>query len=231
MIFTNGDAYKLFLDYTSQLPRNASKAQKCDLAAKSFIERKVPAADQKLLCTKIQRLLVSRPGNKLSEENFNEWKKVVFFDFDVPAPLDEKPKQRGRPSMTLGDHPCLKKQRLVMKEMVDTIEQFAEEQRMEKENVLQMIVYECHRKWHTSVKPSTRKIPIPDATALLYNVNLSLNQYQMVRTLCLPHGVEFPPRNDVDEYKHSLHPEITSCQLKSSVSVKSLLNETASSLV
>ena len=60
---------------------------------------------------------------------------------------------------------------------------------------------------------------------------MSVHQYQMIRTLCLPFGVVFPPRNSIDKYKGTLHPEITSCQLKSSVCIKSLLDETVSSLV
>ena len=66
---------------------------------------------------------------------------------------------------------------------------------------------------------------------LLYNVNLSTNQYQMIRTVCLKYGIVFPTRNTIDDLKETFHPEITSYQLKSSVRVKSLLGETSSSLI
>ena len=53
----------------------------------------------------------------------------------------------------------------------------------------------------------------------------------MIRSLCLPHGVVFPPRNRIDEVKKTFHPEISSYQLKSSVHITSLLDETAESLI
>ena len=52
-------------------------------------------------------MLESKPGNKSSKESAAEWERSPFFEF-VP-PFDEKKKQRGRPSVALGDAPCLKK--------------------------------------------------------------------------------------------------------------------------
>ena len=118
-----------------------------------------------------------------------------------------------------------------MKEMVDAVEKFAVEQNILKEDALQMTVDECIRKWHTFINPTKCTISVADAAALMFNFNLSINQYQMIRTLCLKHGVEFPTRNKVVECKRTYHPEITSYQLKSSVSVTSLLDETVSSLI
>ena len=118
-----------------------------------------------------------------------------------------------------------------MKEMVEAVEEFAERHKLAKEDVLQMTVDECNRTWHSSIKNTKCTIPVVEATALLYNVNLSTNQYQMIRTVCLKYGVVFPPRNSIDNMKKMFHPEITSYQLKSSVDVTSLLDETVSSLI
>ena len=97
-MLSNEDAYQWLINNTIDLPKNASKAQKCDLAAKFFIEKRAPAANKKLLCTKFQRLLDSKPGNTTSIEKYNEWKKIVFFEMAAP-PQDEKPKQRGQPCL------------------------------------------------------------------------------------------------------------------------------------
>ena len=62
-------------------------------------------------------------------------------------------------------------------------------------------------------------------------MNLSVNQYQMLRSVCLPYGVVFPPRNRIDVVKRAFHPPITSFQMKSSVEITVLLEETAASLI
>ena len=69
-----------------------------------------------------------------------------------------------------------------------------------------------------------------DATALLYNVGLSVNQYQMLRTICLTHDIDLPTRNSVDSVKSSFYPIIVSQELKSSVDGKSLLCSTTALL-
>ena len=107
---------------------------------------------------------------------------------------DEKPK-RGRPSVTLGDQPCKKKERTLLRGMVEAVERFAQEQNISKEEALQMTVDECHRIWHTPNNPSKCTIPVVDATALVYNVNLSTSQYQMIRTVCLKHEMVFPVKH------------------------------------
>ena len=72
---------------------------------------------------------------------------------------------------------------------------------------------------------------LSEATALIYNVDISVNQYQMIRSLCLPHGINLPTRNAVDLFKHTLHPPIFSQELKSSVDFLALLKETAEALI
>ena len=90
----------------------------------------------------------------------------------------------------LWDEPCLKKTRLLLKEMVDTVGQFGMGQKVSKENVLQITTDEYNRKWHCS-GPDTSTFPIVDAVQLMFNMNLQ--QYQMIKTNCLKHGVAFLP--------------------------------------
>jgi hypothetical protein len=94
-----------------------------------------------------------------------------------------------------------------------------------------MLIDECNRTWHSSVAPTKCTIPDDDAVVMIYNVNLSTNQYQMLRTLCLPHGVVFPIRNTVDAAKKNFHPHITSYQLKASVEITEMMDQTGASLV
>ena len=53
----------------------------------------------------------------------------------------------------------------------------------------------------------------------------------MVRTSCLPHGLIFPTRNNIQSAKKIFHPQILSQEVKSSVHMGELLEETALSLI
>ena len=70
-----------------------------------------------------------------------------------------------------------------------------------------------------------------DATALIYNINLSTNQYQALRTTCLPYGIQFPTWNDVDKVTDNLTPTIHSTEVKSTVDMKDLLLDTRDSVI
>ena len=95
---------------------------------------------------------------------------------------------------------------------------------------MDLISNECKRQWKS--KPTkTTDMPIEDATALIYNVNLSFNQYQMIRTICLPHDIQFPTKNNVRSHKSLYHPPVSSFELKSEVNLITLLTETATALI
>ncbi|KAH3737908.1 hypothetical protein DPMN_044506 [Dreissena polymorpha] len=81
------------------------------------------------------------------------------------------------------------------------IENFANEQKLSNEEVLRMVVEECNQTWHTDIGPNKCTIPDDDTVAMIYNINLSSSQYQMLRTLCLPHNVIFPTRKTIDAIK------------------------------
>ena len=231
MIWYNSDALQLLVDFTTHLPKNESQGTKCKEAATKFVTNHVPTGDVKSFQTKFKRLITSKPGNKDSAEIVDTWKKEIFFQYIPPDEKIADSVKKGRPYVTLSNEPCLKKSRSILKKMVDAVEAFATEQKIAREDALDLIVEECNRSWNTSIISTKVSIPELDATALVYNLDLSIHQYQMLRTLCLSHGVSFPVRNAIDKVKKTLHPDITSYQLKSSVNPTSLLQETAASLV
>ena len=53
-----------------------------------------------------------------------------------------------------------------------------------------MLKKECERQRKTTAVKQPAEIPLEDATAMIYNVNLSLNQYQMIN------------KNDAKVYKN-----------------------------
>ena len=232
MRWNNKEALNLFTSYTSCLAKTTSKNAKCIEATANFIETfEIPDDLSDTIRLKFRRLLDTKPGNKCTSAELKTWEDDIFYDF---VHCGKTEKRKGRPPVVLGDSPCLKKTRSILSEAISNIEQFATDQNVSKEKALQMVVDECCRTWHLSSSNalSTKAtIPVVEATALIYNVNISTNQYQMIRTLCLPHNVVFPIRNTIDNSKSAFHPPITSCQIKSSVDIKMLLDETACALI
>ena len=101
---------------------------------------------------------------------------------------------------------------------------------MTREKALELIVSKCNRLWKFE-NAIRKELPLSDAVGLMYNANLSTSQYQMVRTSFLPHGLIFPTRNNIQSAKKIFHPQIISQEVKSSVHMGELLEETALSLI
>ena len=151
MKFTNGDAYELYMEYTSYFSKSTSKDKKADAAAAKFIEVHVPYGNHQSIKIKFSRLLESKPGDKCTREVVQKWEETLFFDIDtiiVPsvAPVDDDVKQKEdggaqKPSS------ITKKQRLLMREAVSSVEQFATELNISKEEALQRFNDECRRVW------------------------------------------------------------------------------------
>lgn len=136
----------------------------------------------------------------------------------------------GRKRKRLSENPGSKTKSLIWKEKVVEFEEFAESQNVSNTEALNSFVQECYKKWKVKLAKKKVELPVIEATALIYNVNLSIGQYQAIRSLCLPFGLVFPPRNKIDAIKGSLHPEITSHEMKASVNLVELLDETAVAL-
>ena len=135
MKWNNKEEFKLLASYTSSLAHNASRAQKCEDASTKFIGNfKIPAENDKVLVRTFGRMLESKPGSKPSQASFEKWENYLFFEF---VPNKQKEKHQGRLSVTLGDSPCLKKARSILKDAISCVEQFATEQKISKETALQ----------------------------------------------------------------------------------------------
>ena len=159
MEFKNRDVYELYLKCTQNFAKNSSRLQKCNEDASKFIAEHAPSADHNLVRRKLECMIESRPGNKATPSQLKLWEDSTFFVYDEsassvsqPPPDDEKPpKKKGRPSLVLGDEPCKKLHRSMMRDMVLAIEEFAAKHKLTKEEALQMTVDECNRTWHSSV--------------------------------------------------------------------------------
>ena len=234
MNFTKAEAYVFYLDVVKELGQFVPNAEKLNKVAGSFLS--TYGLDQSMYKTiwkRFSRLIDEKKSHKKNKEN--TWEKDCFFNIDPPAPAADNDregrKNRGRPSAVLGESPCRKTARSILKEAVSFIEQFASDQSISKEHALDLVSKECRKEWGTPCEEVKKhKVPCDVATAMIYNMNISTRQYQMQRTISLPY-VTFPSRNEIGLSKESYHPKIFSFQLKACVDLKDLLAETALALL
>ena len=220
MKLTNEDALKLYEVSTKELPRITPQNVKINKAVDVFVEKYVgndQDVDLHIYHMMFKNLISRKPRHPTMS-----WNESIFH---------ETINLGGRPISCLGDGPSPKKSRTILSDAVRFIENFACNQNVSKEEALDMISAECERVWKKKSTKPEAALPLIDATALIYNVNLSCNQYQMLRSICYPHGLIFPTRNTIDSMKTTLHPQILSCELKASVDFEMLLADTAKSLI
>ena len=227
----NTQALEFYKSATASMSSTSTKNAKSTVAAEEFCQiYHLPETDMKKIASRFTYLITSRPNNKSASEVQEEWNSRTFHE-NIPLVASQKRASVGRPSLTLGDDPCAKTARNILKEQVECIELFAKEQNISNSDALDKLVAECRRKWKTSEVKKMNAVPVESATAIMYCLNLSTNQYQLLRTMCLTHDIDFPKRNDIDDYKKSLHPPIKSLELKAAVEMDILLHETSSALV
>lgn len=154
-----------------------------------------------------------------------QWYDDLFIETEVTRERSAGP---GRPKKRLCDELCRTSRNAKLDVMIQQLELFSEEEGDPKADLLQMLTERCKAKW---TKPKT-EVPLEEGCALIYNINLSINQYQKLRQTLLPYDVELPTRNDIDEYKKSLQPNLSeSSALKCCCSLKDLAVQTTKALL
>ena len=90
-----------------------------------------------------------------------------------------------------------------MDNIIQDLEKLADVQMVSPQILLEKLVKRSNDKLDKEMK-NPASIPVDDACALMYNVDLSIQQYQKLRTYLLVHSINLPIRNDVDIYKKTL---------------------------
>ena len=212
MKVTKKEAFELYQEAAASDDSLKSKESKFKAAAEKFLkDYNLENEEMDKVRRKFSRLHESKPKNTQSLM-VAKWESSIFY---------ENASKKGRKSKSLGQNPCTKTQREILSGIVANIEDFAANQGVSLFDALDKIVEECKRKW--KVKDVTHKACLPDVAvvALVHNVGLSLAQYQMIRTICLPY-MNFPTKNIVCALKSRYHPKITSLAIKSSVNMQEL---------
>ena len=106
-------------------------------------------------------------------------------DFDdapqvVPEPVVLKATV-GRPRGSckrLSDGACKKTEDKIIDEIVSILSRNAEEQNIDRFELLKMVNERCKLKWKVAMSDNNTHVPVSDACAMMYNINLSAHQYQ-----------------------------------------------------
>ena len=225
-VVNNQEAFELYQNANSAIRRSASQVEKISRTVKVFINKySLKNKDmncKKLLFVKFKRLLENKPKPRSKAEVVESWKAAVFHKSTNP---------QGRPRKSLGDKPCAKRSRNLWTPMIREFENFATSNGLTNHEALNLFVKECNEVWKTKKSKNEKELPEMEATALIYNANLSRGQYQIIMQACLPYGIVFPVRKKIDALRSTLHPPITSQEVKVSVEMDELLGQTMTAII
>ena len=233
-VMNNNEVLKFIISELAVIESNEtlslSLAQKLSIVTEKILDSKSIAItyskDQVRLT--VTRIYTKYKNNKKRPFN-DEWNEHVCF----------AKRKVTKPKARLSDEPCRKVEKNILKCIIESMGDQAKEENVSKEVYLGKLLREVVVQWkvdNATLKraskellgePTDDSVSVEDATALIYNADLSQRQYQQVRNI-IP---ALPPRNDIDGYKVTLHPPITSTELKSSVETEELLNTTVSSIL
>ena len=166
MNISNGDAIKL-LETTSL----------ADLA-RDFISRfGEEIGTENAVKAKLQRLKSSRP--KKGSAKYTDWSVKPFIQSTCTTDLEseESPAVLGRPKSRLSDLPKRRTVNQIMQPKIDELMQFAEEQGVSIEEVMELMGQRCQKKART-IKV---EIPIEDSLGFFFNSTHSSRSWTELR--------------------------------------------------
>ena len=175
------------------------------------------------------------------------WAKELVFSLNSIVERIESPRPRGRPKGTnkrLCEDMCQKTCNKILNNLLLDIEKQSQAQSVGRVELLNLLIEKAQASWKDDDEIVVKKkrslskdILKDDACALMLNLNLSVNQYELLRLYLSPHGISIPTKNEVSEYKKTLLPDDslikkentkTSIPLKTAVAntVEAILNNT-----
>ena len=181
------------------------------------------------LKTRIGRL--KRPKVSKDSAKYEEW---LRNDFHVETDQAMGPEgdalvlgNRGRPQKRLSDNPSRNTKAKLVEEPLNYIVNFAEEQGVPLEEVINLLNERCESK----KKKEAVQIPVEEACAYFLNGGYSTRSWTELRQFLLRFDVELPTRNEIDIHKVSYQPPILSQEIKCSVDYPSLVKDTTCGLL
>ena len=219
---TNGDVISLLELYSYNF----------DFVAKRFIEKfGEDLGSEKSLSRKIERVYKRRPKKPRDSPDFVNWSNK-YFQESQNNPNDKENVPSGKSAHHLEKSLCDSKdsrtKRRKIQPLIDYISQFAEEEGILFNDVVDLLNAEVKSNKKTKVSIS---IPVEEATPFFFNGGFSSRSWTELRLFLVKFNVDLPTRNVIDLEKKSLLPKIISQEIKSSVTYPDLIHDTVSSLV
>ena len=182
---------------------------------------------------KITRAIESR--SKLRKEiDIENWRKKCFMQLISIGKEYATPNPVGRPQKRLSDQLGKKTEDKLLNNIINVLEQTAKSEGISKFNLLKRVNKRCHELWNEQDVENERDhhdmLP-EDATALIYNLNFLINQYQELRMFLLNFSTTLPLQNDVDKHKVTLIPPIIVEETKASCNINELIAQTLSAIL
>ena len=147
-------------------------------------------------------------------DELNSWRGKTFLVASKPDTIDSAtssaannyPKKGGRKKLRLSDTPCTKTENNLLDPLLSHLECAAAEEGVDPHFLLEKLVLRAHQKWkkprieektveeteetEKSLNDGKYDVPAVDAAcALVYNVNLSIQQYQKLRLYLIEFGI------------------------------------------
>ena len=128
--------------------QQSPKRKKANVAALNLIQDHLPSGNCAAIQQSFFRLIENKPRSGSAKHVVEHWETSKFTAASLPLPPDDEKPKRGRPTVNMSDQPCKKKKQLLLKEMVEVVEKFSQEQNISKEEALKLPVDECHPVWN-----------------------------------------------------------------------------------
>ena len=157
---------------------------------------------------------------------------------ELPLPLPQEPTPTtaasGRPRKRLSDKPGRRTENAILDPMIADLEHAAAEEDVAPHVLLEKLVQRANQKWgkaSTTQQTDKYDMPVDAACAIVYNVDLSVQQYQKLRSYLHDYQINLPVRNEVDKYKKSLQCAFTVEATKTSCEFPVLVADTVKPLL
>ena len=200
--------------------------------------------DEKNRVKKIMDTFERRTKLNLKKENeLERWNKECFVELvprsliseedneEEQQPLQQQRRTSGRPKLLLSDKIHAKTENSILDSILDEIKVHSDQQKISVCDLLKRLLTRAEETFPDDVQEEkVQSMPIDASTALVYNLDISLNQYQELRLILKKYSFDLPIRNSVDAFKKTLLPPITSEEIKAYCDVTAMIKQTVSSL-
>ena len=206
------------------------------LAAASLFEKWNLSQDENLSQRNVLRSIrrIKKPKTKIDSDEYKGFLESSFLELEIENPAFQELTAGGdahykgrRPAKTLGDNPHKRTQRNILDKPITDLINFAEEQGVSLEHLLELITARVQS------KKQKAKVIIPEdeAVAFYFNEGFSSRSWTELRVFLLQFDVELPTRNMIDSKKQNLAPTMISHEIKCSVTYPDLIKDTVDGLI